>query len=51
MGQELYWIYAFNVIVNSTLSFFTTIVLVEIFVRLLRIKHPNQSDLLSSSLL
>jgi beta-lactamase regulating signal transducer with metallopeptidase domain len=41
MGQELYWIYAFNVIVNSFLSFFTTIVLVEICIRLLRINHPR----------
>ncbi len=38
---ELYWIYAFNVIINSTLSFFTTIVLIEIFMRFLRIKHPR----------
>lgn len=41
MGQELYWIYAFNVIVNSTLSFFTTLALVELFVRLLRVRHPR----------
>lgn len=41
MGQELYWIYAFNVIINSTLSFFTTIGLVELFVRLLGVKHPR----------
>ncbi|MGC2595252.1 MAG: M56 family metallopeptidase [Rhabdochlamydiaceae bacterium] len=41
MGQELYWIYAFNVIINSTLSFFTTIVFIELFVCLLRVKHPR----------
>lgn len=41
MGQELFWTLAFNVIINSTLSFFTSIVLVELFVGLLRIKHPR----------
>lgn len=38
---ELYWIYAFNMIVNSSLSFFTTVLLIEIFARLLRITHPR----------
>lgn len=41
MGQEIYWIYAFNVIVNSFLSFFTALFLVELFVYLLRVKHPR----------
>lgn len=41
MEQELYWIYAFNIIVNSVLSFFTTIILIELFMRLLRIKQPR----------
>lgn len=41
MGEQLYWIYAFNIIVNSTLSFFTTILLIEIFTFFFRIKHPR----------
>jgi len=41
MGQQLYWIYAFNIVVNSTLSFFTTILLIELFIFLFRIKHPR----------
>lgn len=41
LGLGLYWIYAFNVIVNSALSFFTTVFLVECFVSILRIKHPR----------
>lgn len=41
MGPQLYWIYAFNIVVNSTLAFFTSILLVEFFVCLFRIKHPR----------
>lgn len=41
MNEELYWIYAFNLIVNSTLTFFTMIVLIEFFTFLFRIKHPR----------
>ncbi len=41
MGEQLYWIYIFNVVVNSTLSFFTTILLVELFAFLFRVKHPR----------
>lgn len=41
MGQDLYWIYGFNIIVNSVLSFFTMIILIEPLMRLLRVKHPR----------
>lgn len=41
MGSGLYLIYVFNIMINSTLSFFTMVVLIEIFMRLLRIKHPR----------
>lgn len=41
MGEQLYWIYAFNIVVNSTLSFFTTILLIEFFMFLVRIKSPR----------
>jgi len=41
MGEQLYWTFAFNIVVNSTLSFFTTIVLLELFMFLFRIKHPR----------
>lgn len=41
MEKELYWIYAFNIVVNSLLSFFTTIFLIELFILLFRIKHPR----------
>lgn len=41
MGEQLYWVYAFNIVVNSTLSFFTTILLIELFMFLFRIKHPR----------
>ncbi len=41
MGEQLYWIYAFNIVVNSALSFFTTIFLIQLFTFLFRIKHPR----------
>ena len=41
MGPQLYWIYAFNIVVNSPLAFFTSILLIEFFVFLFRIKHPR----------
>jgi beta-lactamase regulating signal transducer with metallopeptidase domain len=41
MGNELYSIYAFNVIFNSALSFFTTLILVELILHLFRIKNPR----------
>jgi len=41
MEEQLYWIYAFNIVVNSTLSFFTTIFLIELFMFLFRVKHPR----------
>lgn len=41
MKLDLYWIYAFNIIVNSTLSFLTSAILVEVFIRIFRIKHPR----------
>jgi beta-lactamase regulating signal transducer with metallopeptidase domain len=41
MESQLYWIYAFNIVVNSTLAFFTSILLIEFFVCLFRVKHPR----------
>src|SRR5690349_10881624 len=41
MEEQLYWTYAFNIIVNSALSFFTTIFLIELFMFLFRIKHSR----------
>jgi beta-lactamase regulating signal transducer with metallopeptidase domain len=41
MEEQLCWIYAFNLVANSTLSFFTTILLIEIFMFLFRINHPR----------
>lgn len=41
MEEQLYWIYAFNIVVNSMLSFFTTILLMELFIVLFRVKHPR----------
>lgn len=41
MELGLYWIYAFNVIVNSALVFFTSIFLVEFFGWAFGIKHPR----------
>ncbi len=41
MDHQLYWTYAFNIVVNSTLSFFTTILLIELFTLIFRIKHPR----------
>lgn len=41
MGSQLYWVYAFNIIVNSALTFFTSILLIEFFMCLFRIKHPR----------
>lgn len=41
MESNIFWIYAFNIIVNSALSFFTTIMLIELFMFLFRIKEPR----------
>lgn len=41
MSFELGWIYLFNVIVNSILSFYTSIFLILIFICFLKIKHPR----------
>lgn len=41
MGSQLYWIYAFNIIVNSTLAFLTSLLLIEFFICVFRIKHPR----------
>lgn len=41
MESQLYWIYAFNIVVNSTLAFFTSILLIEFVVSLFRVKHPR----------
>lgn len=41
MGEELYWIYAWNIVVNSALSFFTAILLIELSLFLLRVNHPR----------
>lgn len=41
MIGSLYWIYAFNIVVNSALAFFTSILLIECFIFLFRIKHPR----------
>lgn len=41
MSQELGWIYAFNVIVNSILSFFTATFLIWMLIRLLKVKSPR----------
>lgn len=41
IGPQLYCIYVFNVVVNSTLAFFTSTLLIEFFVCLFRIKHPR----------
>jgi len=41
MSFELGWIYLFNIIVNSILSFYTSVFLVLMFVCFLRIKHPR----------
>lgn len=41
MTEDLYWIYAFNIIVNSTISFLTVFILVKLFLFILRIDHPR----------
>jgi beta-lactamase regulating signal transducer with metallopeptidase domain len=41
MISELGWIYLFNIILNTVLSFYTSILFVLMFVFLLRIKHPR----------
>ena len=41
MQEQLYWIYSFNIIVNSTLSFFTTVLAIEFLLPLFRIKNPR----------
>jgi beta-lactamase regulating signal transducer with metallopeptidase domain len=41
MNSELFWIYPFNIIVNSVLSFYTSIGLLAFFIYLLRIKQPR----------
>lgn len=48
MEYKLYWIFAFNVIINSLFSFFTTLFFVELFVTLLRVKHPRVKALCRS---
>lgn len=45
MGPQLYWTYAFNILVNSVLSFFTTLLLIEFFLFIFRIKHPRMKVL------
>jgi beta-lactamase regulating signal transducer with metallopeptidase domain len=41
MSHSLYWTYAFNIVVNSLPSFLTTILLIEFFLFLFRIKQPR----------
>lgn len=41
MESGLYWIYAFNIVVNSTLSFFTSLLLIEGCIALFRVAHPR----------
>ncbi len=41
MNPELYWIYLFNIIINSILSFYSSVLLVSLFVYFLRIKNPR----------
>jgi len=41
MNSELSWIYVFNIIINSVLSFYTSIVLVAFMVFILRVKQPR----------
>src|SRR5689334_5770164 len=41
MSQELCWIFGFNIIVNSLLSFFTAFFLLELFLFIFRVRHPR----------
>lgn len=41
MNSELYCIYLFNIIINSILSFYSSVLLVSLFVYFLRIKNPR----------
>jgi hypothetical protein len=41
MDWPLYWIFAFNIVLNSALSFFTTVFLIEIIIWGLRVHQPR----------
>jgi beta-lactamase regulating signal transducer with metallopeptidase domain len=41
MSQELCWIFGFNIVVNSLLSFFTAFLLIKLFLFIFRVRHPR----------
>lgn len=41
MEPPLYWVYAFNIVVNSAFSFFTSLLLIECCICLFRVVYPR----------